>query len=770
MAPQVDKRQPRVPLSCENCRKRKIKCSGERPFCDTCARRGFSQTCYYLRQNVQAPSGSSSDEVLQRMKRVENLLERQVFLLEQRLEPSPKSQSSNPDILSQHQSLSVNSSPWTEVEVAPSDTAPPTTVGTILVSEGGYERFVPGLASSDADAVNELIQSASAPPMSTSFPFSNEALATRRTLLEALPPGRQCDELKDLFFEVFSPLFHVLHDPTFQVEYANFRQCRGEVSLSFLALVFVILSISVTALDSDDPLLTDLGMESTPTANIKSLATKYRAAAMGCLSADQFMWRHNLHTVQALVLLIYALSHAHGPAWALLGTTFHICVSIGCHIDPSQLNLDPLRSEQRRRCWAGLMLLYTIQNTCLGNLAPMKVIANVRLPVDVDDEYITMYDSPPVHADESQPRPLSKMSYILFKFKLYRLASDITSFSRESGNLDGLIELDGRISREEHEHDIRFTDPRELPVYHLAHLYIIKNYTSHLRLILHRPYLPPHSSAPDSTLYEFPEQVLQSRQYCKLSAMRILNNHEDLCCEEKLRPYRWFVYGLGGYQTFLAASTLVVLLGSDDESVASDRADVFYALQKCQARFEQLSPRSDISAKAARILRRALGSPAASNGGGGIAPPHEPPGLHHQTSSINDESKRYSMSHIPPMSSASPGSHGQSALMHAGPGYVQTGFASALPMNTNEPATKLEPPSLLSQQQQQQQQQQQHPQPHPHSFFPCPQPLYELMNLPAEQWLGGPSALAWDWNSWVDVPGPNTAAPDMFMDASGVLM
>ncbi|KIY01443.1 uncharacterized protein Z520_02995 [Fonsecaea multimorphosa CBS 102226] len=762
MAPQVDKRQPRVPLSCENCRKRKIKCSGERPFCDTCARRGFSHTCFYLRQNVQAAAGSSSDEVLQRVRRVESLLERQVYLLEQQHEPSPKSHESNQDILSHHPPSSVNSSPWTEVEVAPSDAATSTIVGTVLVSEGGYERFVPGLASSDADAVNELIQSASAPPMSSSFPFSSEALATRRALLEVLPPGRQCDELKDKFFEVFSPLFHILHDPTFHAEYANFRQCRGDVSLSFLALLFVILSISVTALDSDDPLLTDLGVEATASANIKSLATKYRAAAMGCLSADQFLWRHNLHTVQALVLLIYALSHAHGPSWALLGTTFNICVSIGCHIDPSQLNLDPVRSEQRRRCWAGLMLLYTVQNTCLGNLAPMKVTTNVRLPADVDDEYISMYDSPQVHVDESQPKPLSKMSYILFKFKLYRLASDITNFARENGHLNGLNELDARISREEHEHNARFTDPRQLPVYHLAHLYIIKNYTSHLRLILHRPYLPPHSSAPDSTLYEFPEQVLQSRQYCKMSAMKILSNHEDLCCDKNLLPYRWFVYGLGGYQTFLAASTLVVLLGSEDDSVASDRADVIFALQKCQARFEQLSPRSDISAKAARILRRTLGSPESSNGRGDTAP-QEPPGLYHQSSSTSDESKRYSMSHRHPMSSASPGgSHSQPApSMAPGVRYSQQArFTGVLATNnTNGSAAKMDLPPPQQQQQ-----------PQPHSFFPCPQPLYELMSLPAEQWLSGPSALAWDWSSWVDVPDPQTAGSDMFMDASGVMM
>jgi hypothetical protein len=71
---------------------------------------------------------------------------------------------------------------------------------------GGYERFVPGIASADADAVNELIQSTSAPPMSTNFPFNDESVPSRHALLDELPPCPQRDELKDLFFEVFSPV------------------------------------------------------------------------------------------------------------------------------------------------------------------------------------------------------------------------------------------------------------------------------------------------------------------------------------------------------------------------------------------------------------------------------------------------------------------------------------------------------------------------------------------------------------------------------------
>lgn len=213
MAPQITKRQP---LSCENCRKRKIKCTGERPACETCARRGFSHTCFYLRQSSQAPS-STCDEVLQRVKRVEALLERQMTLLEHhRFDGNATmSSSSQPDVLSQQpSSSSLNSSPWTEVDVSNAHLTPTTSVntdssaGAVLTSAEGYQRFIPGLAASDAEAVNEMIQPTSTPALGTSFPFSTESTATRESLLHALPPDRQCEELKHIFFEVFSPVCH----------------------------------------------------------------------------------------------------------------------------------------------------------------------------------------------------------------------------------------------------------------------------------------------------------------------------------------------------------------------------------------------------------------------------------------------------------------------------------------------------------------------------------------------------------------------------------
>ena len=81
-----------------------------------------------------------------------------------------------------------------------------------------------------------------------------------------------------------------------------------------------MLSLAVTTLEENDQVLSDLGRKPPVYNNIRTLATRFRGAAMKCLVADQFLVRR-LSTLKALILLIYAISHSQGMegSWALLG-------------------------------------------------------------------------------------------------------------------------------------------------------------------------------------------------------------------------------------------------------------------------------------------------------------------------------------------------------------------------------------------------------------------------------------------------------------------
>ena len=189
---------------------------------------------------------------------------------------------------------------------------------------------------------------------------------------------------------------------TFEAEYQQFCHDPSSVSTSWLALLFAILAIAVSALDDDHPLLADLGRERTVSRNIKALSARYRSASLRCLAADGVMSRHSINSLQALVLISYARLHRGLPVWTLLGFTQHVAISMGCHLDPERFALGPIEREERRRVWAGLMMLYTIQNTSFGSLDQRMLTQDVKMPADIDDVDLLTGSNP-----RSAPSPSS---------------------------------------------------------------------------------------------------------------------------------------------------------------------------------------------------------------------------------------------------------------------------------------------------------------------------------------------------------------------------
>lgn len=358
-----------------------------------------------------------------------------------------------------------------------------------------------------------------------------------------------------------------------------------------------MLSVAVKALDDGDPLLNELGRESTAAANITTLSTRYRGAAMKCLAADQFLWRHNLKTLQALVLLIYAINHSHGQTWVLLGMTYNVALALGCHVDPENFNLDCIQREERRRCWAGLMMLYTIQNTSLGNLDPQRLVNHVRLPADANDVDIT-----PDGAQVRSAGP-TQMSYILFKFRLYNISARICQeiFGISEPSRATVRALDREIAAEQETWDERYlSDCRTetLPVHHLVHLNILYGYSHQLYLLLHRPFFNRHSSSNID-----PEDAIESRTRCIDSAKALLAIHKMLSEVPQFNPYKWFNNGLGSFHAFHAAVVLAVVLLDPEPEDQDSQGEIWNILQLTLARFEALAERSAICKKAAPILK-----------------------------------------------------------------------------------------------------------------------------------------------------------------------
>ncbi|CAD0084268.1 unnamed protein product, partial [Aureobasidium vineae] len=403
-------------------------------------------------------------------------------------------------------------------------------------------------------------------------------------MLAMLPPANLCARLKDIYFESFSPLFHVLHDPTFHRQFVEFEQNPESVPLAWLALLFAIISTALSACDANSAFLNDLSRQPTVSAKIRDLSERYRASAMRCLEMDNYLWRHNMTTLQALIILIYSINHSHGQSWTLLGSTYHMALSLGCHIDPSSFKLNLVECEERRRCWACVMMLCTLQNTSMRNLAPHynSSYYSVRMPADVNDFDLTPESTAlPIHTGRA-----TQMSYLLLKFRLYDIGSRICSRVLNSTNIDtkAIAELDKALI---HERDLwssiylYHSRQDELSSYHKIHLKILHSFSHQLALLLHRRIL-----------------IIES-------ARALLEIHSSLHNNPEFGPFQWYNRGLGCFHTFHAAVVLIATISEASEP-DPDLPDSIRLLRECVERFENLADLILVCQRAAPILRRLL--------------------------------------------------------------------------------------------------------------------------------------------------------------------
>ncbi|KAF3892482.1 C6 zinc finger domain-containing protein [Trichophyton interdigitale] len=619
----------RLPVSCEPCRKRKIRCPRNGPPCDTCIRRGLGMAdCFFLgqsRNQLNASSAESSkivqQELLQRIRNLEDLLKKHVGAhaivgggqagQDEPVSPPTTNASAGTEAdCGSNKSFSNSNNKHNNNNDNNSSDLPQSllqNVGSLSISPQGHVRFEPQsskldfhLAQISASEYRNQVNSVNEEKPS-GFPFGCDDPASRDRLLARLPPSRYCDALKDTYFRVFSPLFHILHDPTFAEEYERFRQDPSSVSLSWLALLFVVLAIGVTSLSDDDPLLPDLGREATPSANIRVISEQYRSAAMQCLAADQVLSRHSMKTLQALVLLIYALTHSSQPSWVLIGMTHHVAIAMGCHLDPDNFNLSLVEAEERRRCWAGLIMLHMIQKISFRNLDRQRLSRDVRLPLDAND--LDLMKNSGLTMDQLRhPTGPTQMTYLLFKFRLYDIALAICNeiFSSEASPAV-IAKLDNDITSQQELWSARYhsdTSVEPLPSQHFAHINILFGYSHQLRLLLHRPALNRYLTG------DINDRTHSSRNRCLDAAKGLLSIQKTLAESPQYAPYKWYTAGLASFHAFHAAVVLTVIMMNPESQEEYD--EIHALLVDALQVFHLLSSRSSLCEKGIPILSQLL--------------------------------------------------------------------------------------------------------------------------------------------------------------------
>ncbi|OJJ03414.1 hypothetical protein ASPVEDRAFT_84861 [Aspergillus versicolor CBS 583.65] len=550
------KRRPRKPrklLSCEPCRQSKLRCDRRHP-CSTCRQRGCASSCRFERQ-----SGPIAGPALRSPRPLQ-------------LAPTPGDAAGPPRAFPSHRDIDSG--------LGTSQGPPP----EIQTPDDRWDAVLQR-PSVDQNDTHSALEDLFAPSMVA-------PTISKEDLLQLLPPDSCCEYLISEYFTHLSPLFHILHGPTFEKQYATFLQARTDTTFSWLSLLFMICSVTLNSMDPGDPVLVDLLPGYPQLENVAATVHQLRRAALTCLAQDRFLIHHDINTLEAILILTYNVSHNEGVerGWILLGMALNMGIALRCNVDSPDLNC--IETERRRRCWAGILLLHTYQAILFRDI-DMSFLHNIKatMPAEVDDSDI--HEDKILHTI-SHP---TQMALMKFKLRLFRLSTEVCSHTSGPSRLDErlLEHFDAAIAEEQQLWDSTFLvngTPKLLDHASYAHWCIMQTYAHQLYLLLHRPFCPSQS-----------EHFLpSSRDRCIKSSTALLDLHRQFCELPRLRHYKWLVNGMTSLNALHGAVALVsCLLGMPD---TFDSAPYWKAFHSAVHRMEDLQHRSPVCAKSFPILQR----------------------------------------------------------------------------------------------------------------------------------------------------------------------
>lgn len=197
---------------------------------------------------------------------------------------------------------------------------------------------------------------------------------------DLLPPlGDISDSMVKLYLESFGPVFRVLHVPTFQVEFAKFRESPETAKPDVLLKILLVVGLG-SSLATPDPVL-------------RNRVQQWIHAAQTWLSGPLEKDRLGISGLQVYCLLLLArqvFALGGDLIWMSVGSLTHRAMQMGLHRDPRFLPPMPtLHAEVRRRLWATILEL-TVQSSLDAAMPPRISVDeyDTEPPSNVDDEDI----------------------------------------------------------------------------------------------------------------------------------------------------------------------------------------------------------------------------------------------------------------------------------------------------------------------------------------------------------------------------------------------
>ncbi|KAJ4376278.1 DNA-binding transcription factor cat8 [Neocucurbitaria cava] len=411
--------QARIAQACDRCRSKKIRCDGIRPSCTQCTNVGFECKTSDKLSRRAFPRGYT-ESLEERVRLLEAEVRELKDLLDEKdekIDMLSRMHSHSPAAHSTVRRPSIHSPSTSELreESQEKDDTFKVQQTPLLLDDANDDSYFVGNSSGrtlveafkqKAQETGRLSTDINSDAFFGAGAKMNPPNAPKRIVSYKAPPRLVSDQMINIFFQEWAPLFPVLHRPTFLSLYERYvaspEAMNDKKSIAKLNLVFGIAALSSDPRDGQD---------------VDSFEAQWQSAI------ESFLMDNDVATLQCLVLAqIFCLLKAdYSRLLKFKGLAIGLSQRLGLHQSQKRFALGALTSETRKKVfWS----LYTVDCLSAAHLGLPKLIreedVHCEYPVDADDEYVTEKGFLP-----TLPGEYTKLSSALALFRLSRILSKI---------------------------------------------------------------------------------------------------------------------------------------------------------------------------------------------------------------------------------------------------------------------------------------------------------------------------------------------------------
>ncbi|KAI2602634.1 hypothetical protein GGR54DRAFT_623436 [Hypoxylon sp. NC1633] len=428
------RRRDKPQLSCNLCRRRKVKCDRQQP-CRTCSLRGLAMSCTYPPDGTPSrPSDRDSNTVQNRIRELENLVH---VLMQRAASKNSTSASSTPHINQASIDDPVPCANAGEPEPAAPASDALSDRGKLTNSPAGL-KYVDGahwtallesiseLKDCLQDPVEQAGQHQIPPHPVPDFDpcphllYGRFAQMSKSEILSTFPTRPVVDKLISQFFNQIELAPSIIHSGQFIREYEEFWEDPFATPISWIGQLFAMMCIASLLLSHLNPYPSLVA----PNLENAGIVILYRERVVQCLTLGKYT-RGGPHILQTLILYI-AIEHflkedSEFGTQILLGMLVNIAMRMGYHRDPKYFSvISPFDGEMRRRTWATIYQANLIFASQMGLPSMLKddqidtEEPHNLLDSDFDEDTTVLPPSRP----ESE---LTPVSYIIVRTRIAKL-------------------------------------------------------------------------------------------------------------------------------------------------------------------------------------------------------------------------------------------------------------------------------------------------------------------------------------------------------------